>query len=474
MKKSVALAIAAAMSLSVAGTALAANPFSDVPQGHWAYDAIAQLEKDGLVTGYGDGTYRGDRAMSRYEMATVVAQLDDANGENAEMINRLRSEFATELYNLGVRVDRLEKNASTIKFTGDARIRYQKNTGNALSVSPDISGLPLGSTHRFEQRVRINMDAAINEKVQFKGRINYTNVSNNKDHLGLISGSDAATSLSRDVWLDRAEIVWTSGTLQGRFGRITPTLGQGLIWYDNPADGALIGYKSGKWDIFGGVLDYSPMRSYQLYNNGDGNGTIKNLLNSVLPGAGILVDKSLNATVAQIGYHFNDKVAVTAAYSNGHGGISDNDSALKLDGYNYELIAFGATADFGRKWNLTAEYIKNNSDVADMLKDYLNVDDDGYWVRATYGKADMNKKGSFSVYAEYLNIGGGAMDGLTYGHRLDIPTTPGVGTKGYGIGIAFVPAKNINMQFIYHDLKSSDLIDFDYRNSYQFVTNFRF
>ncbi|MDL2281141.1 S-layer homology domain-containing protein, partial [Selenomonadales bacterium OttesenSCG-928-I06] len=42
------------MSLSVAGTALAQNPFNDVPQGHWAYDAVAQLEKDGLITGYGD------------------------------------------------------------------------------------------------------------------------------------------------------------------------------------------------------------------------------------------------------------------------------------------------------------------------------------------------------------------------------------------------------------------------------------
>ena len=39
----------------------AANPFSDVPRDHWAYDAVTQLAADGVVEGYGDGTFRGDR-----------------------------------------------------------------------------------------------------------------------------------------------------------------------------------------------------------------------------------------------------------------------------------------------------------------------------------------------------------------------------------------------------------------------------
>ena len=429
MKKSVALAIAAAMSLSVAGTALASNPFNDVPQGHWAYDAIAQLEKDGLVTGYGDGTYRGDRAMSRYEMATVVAQLDDATGENTELINRLRSEFATELYNLGVRVDRLEKNASSIKFSGDARIRYQANTGNFNMLS--MKGFD-PSTHRFEQRVRINMDAAINENVKFKGRVNYTNFSNYKDRNG-----DTPTSWTRDVWLDRAEVQWTSGTFEGRFGRITPILGQGLIWYNNPADGALIGYKTDKWDIFGGVLDYSPMYGENIEGHGDGK-----------------VSDSLNATVANIGYTFNDRFSLTVAYSNGHG-----------NSYPYDLFSVGFNAKLGKDWGLTAEYIKNNADDIPSV-----MGDDGYWVRATYSNADFNKKGSFSVYAEYLNLGTAAIDGLTYGHVLDVP---GVGAKGYGIGVTYVPTKNMNVQFIFHDLDAKDN-DQSFRNAYQFVTNFRF
>ena len=72
MQKSLVLALALAMGISA--TALAANPFSDVPAGHWAYGSIAKLAAAGVVDGYGDGTYRGDRLMTRYEMAQIVAR----------------------------------------------------------------------------------------------------------------------------------------------------------------------------------------------------------------------------------------------------------------------------------------------------------------------------------------------------------------------------------------------------------------
>ena len=72
MKKSLVLAMAIAMGISA--SAFAANPFSDVPAGHWAYGSIAKLAAAGVVDGYGDGTYRGDRLMTRYEMAQIVAR----------------------------------------------------------------------------------------------------------------------------------------------------------------------------------------------------------------------------------------------------------------------------------------------------------------------------------------------------------------------------------------------------------------
>ncbi|MDL2280781.1 S-layer homology domain-containing protein [Selenomonadales bacterium OttesenSCG-928-I06] len=460
MKKSVALALAAAMSLSVAGTALANNPFSDVPQGHWAYDAVAQLEKDGLVTGYGDGTYRGDRAMSRYEMATVVAQLDDASGENAELINKLRSEFATELYNLGVRVDKLEKNASTIKFSGDGWIRYQSGGIAPLMSFKDNPNQREGK--RWQSRIRINMNATINEKVKFLGRVKYqantarTNPNNR----------DPAYSYTQDTFMDRAEIVWTNGTFQGRFGRIAPMIGQGLIWGNKSTDGVLLGYKTKKWDIFGGVLDYRP----QDPPHGDST--------SALPAAA-----SKNATVVNVGYKFSDKFGLTAAYSNGH----KSEAGTRDEAYPFELMAFGFSAQLGKDWKLNGEYIKNDSKWA-VGRDG-SKQDSGYWTRLTWKNANMAKPGTYSIFVEYMDLEAYAIDSATYGHMLNLsagngfnPTqyngTGAAGAKGYGVVATYVVAKNINMQLMYHDLKPTDKVIKDaygdYRNVYQFYTNFRF
>ncbi|MGH2361504.1 MAG: S-layer homology domain-containing protein [bacterium] len=72
--KQIAVVLAAILSLALVAPALA-QPFADVPTDHWAYDAIAELAAKGLVEGYPDGAFRGDRAMTRYEMAMVVARL---------------------------------------------------------------------------------------------------------------------------------------------------------------------------------------------------------------------------------------------------------------------------------------------------------------------------------------------------------------------------------------------------------------
>ena len=72
MKKSMVLAMA--MALGVTASAYAANPFSDVPAGHWAYDSVAKLASAGVIDGYSDGVFGGDKLMTRYEMAQIVAK----------------------------------------------------------------------------------------------------------------------------------------------------------------------------------------------------------------------------------------------------------------------------------------------------------------------------------------------------------------------------------------------------------------
>ena len=124
MKKSLVLTMA--MALGVTASAYAANPFSDVPAGHWAYDAVNKLAAEGVVDGYPDGTYGGDKLMTRYEMAQIVAKAM-AKGAN---VDKLAAEFADELDSLGVRVANLEKKADNVKVTGEIRYSYGDVNGN--------------------------------------------------------------------------------------------------------------------------------------------------------------------------------------------------------------------------------------------------------------------------------------------------------------------------------------------------------
>ena len=68
MKKQ-ALVAAVLAATAMSSTAFAAtNPFKDLPEGHWAYDAVNMLAEDGVIEGYGDGTFNGTKTMNRYEM----------------------------------------------------------------------------------------------------------------------------------------------------------------------------------------------------------------------------------------------------------------------------------------------------------------------------------------------------------------------------------------------------------------------
>ena len=150
MKKSLVLAMA--MALGVTASAYAANPFSDVPAGHWAYDAVNKLAAEGVVEGYPDGTYGGDKLMTRYEMAQIVAKAM-AKGAN---VDKLAAEFADELDSLGVRVANLEKKADNVKITGEVRASYR-------DVDGDVNG------HEGLLRSRLWVNGQINEDWAYTG-----------------------------------------------------------------------------------------------------------------------------------------------------------------------------------------------------------------------------------------------------------------------------------------------------------------
>ncbi|GAB4277259.1 MAG: hypothetical protein Kow0029_19800 [Candidatus Rifleibacteriota bacterium] len=106
-----------------------ANPFSDVPFSHWAYDAVNKLAAKGILQGYPDGTFKGDKAVTRYALAMITAKMlanveqmmESGIGTNLvtksdlQTLEKLTVEFADELALLGVKVTALEDDMKVVK-----------------------------------------------------------------------------------------------------------------------------------------------------------------------------------------------------------------------------------------------------------------------------------------------------------------------------------------------------------------------
>jgi len=92
MKRYMAAIIAVVVALALALPVMA-NPFADVPENHWAYEAVKQLAAAGLVQGFPDGTFKGSEGMTRYQMAMVVARLlSDLDAQIRDAIQQAKDE----------------------------------------------------------------------------------------------------------------------------------------------------------------------------------------------------------------------------------------------------------------------------------------------------------------------------------------------------------------------------------------------
>ncbi len=149
MRHAILRAAVCAFFAGAAMTASAANPFSDVESDSWAYEAVASLSDQNIVEGYPDGTFKGDKHITRYEMAQITARLlakrDSLSADQQSVVDKLSREYANDLSSLGVRISELEKNGKTSLLT-ELRVqgidRYdnifkdtKKNTMNWAPVS---------------------------------------------------------------------------------------------------------------------------------------------------------------------------------------------------------------------------------------------------------------------------------------------------------------------------------------------------
>ena len=341
MKKSLVLAMA--MALGVTASAYAANPFSDVPAGHWAYDSVNKLAAEGVIDGYPDGTYGGDKLMTRYEMAQIVAKAM-AKGAN---VDKLAAEFADELDALGVRVANLEKKADNVKVTGEVRYRYTDSELNGNEYN--------------DLRSRIWVNGQINDDWSYTGMLE-----NTQDFT-----EDAGNEKTE---FKRAYVEGKIGGLDLTAGRYGAFFANGNV-YDAQADGAKLSY--------GDKVKVTAFAGKGTDEAGDGAASNGNYAGGEISAA-MGENFSLNG-----GYvNFKDMGQVTG------------ETETNVDNAIWYV---GADANFG-DFTLSGMYLKGDKSENDQ--DVKGVDDDGYTVGLSYKGAEASEAGSYGIWANYYDQGG--------------------------------------------------------------------
>ena len=367
MKKSLVLAMA--MALGVTASAYAANPFSDVPAGHWAYDSINKLAAAGVIEGYGDSTFGGDKLMTRYEMAQIVAKAM-AKGAN---VDKLAAEFADELDNLGVRVANLEKKADNVKITGELRYHYKDNGG-------DIDG------YATEVRSRIWVKGAINDDWTYTGMLE--NIQDLKNDKG-----DETTKFQR------AYVNGKLGGVKVQAGRYHSKLSEGNV-YDNRFDGVQASYgKDVKLTAGYGKaahttgLEATPKKANAkdtYYAELSGNVGKLALAAGYYNYENVKEAKDVDDTIWTVAanYAFDKNFKLGAMYLNGDQDNYKGDD----DGFVVTASYKGAKAAKAGSWGLVAKYYDQG------FSTYIDHTMNGY--ADSYTSADQGFKG-YSVAANY-------------------------------------------------------------------------
>ena len=402
MKKSLVLAMA--MALGVTASAYAANPFSDVPAGHWAYDSINKLAAAGVIEGYGDATFGGDKLMTRYEMAQIVAKAM-AKGAN---VDKLAAEFADELDNLGVRVANLEKKADNVKITGEARFRYMTKESDAND----------NANHEDDLRSRIWVNGQINDDWSYTAMLQ--NTQNYGDNVG-----------NEDTEFQRAYVEGKLGGLNVTAGRYNAFFANGNV-YDTRADGVEVSYGS-KIKVTGFAGKATDATTSNEAKTKEIKASYGNYCGGELTG-------DFGKFNALAGYvNFKDIL---------EGGYTGEEDKIAAKGADNAIWYLGGSYDFDGNVGVSAMYLKGDASADDI--DETCVNSDGWTAGITYKGAVASEVGSWGLWANYYDQGG-----MTYvAHTTDANVFENEGFKGYGVGANYTFAKNIVGTVAYYDTES--------------------
>lgn len=424
MKKTLVSALTTAIVVGAASTTFAAaNPFSDVPADHWAYDAVSQLAADGVIDGYGDSTFQGDKNITRYEMAQMVAKAmakKDVSATDKAMIDKLAAEFADELNNLGVRVSNLEKHADMVKWNGKVEYTYHNTRYEGARRSSSN-----GYVFRLEPKAEVNDHWTVNARLDSAGYMD--------------------TNRTTETKLKRA---WA----QGDYGKYSVKLGKfefcpsnekGIIW-DTEMSGVTVGYNSDfKVNLYAGRVQYDDTKAldavagtqydHSVNNNfwNAGNDTFRDSTATVY-GLNIAYDTGKKGLYGGMGWY-----GAKGVY-----GISASERKLGdwRDSANFWTVNAGYR--FSPKASLWANYARNTKS---------DIEKNSWQAIFDYGDySNASKKGQWGAYIGFRKFG-------TYTSLMGTVSDDAlIGTKGLVVGAQYAPFKNVGVLLKYFNGKTID------------------
>ncbi len=371
-------------------TCAGANPFADVPAHHWAYDSLMKLASEGIVEGYGNGTFLGERSITRYEMAQMIAKALAKNPSDASKVEleKLSAEFKPELQSLGVKISDLEKNSDKIKWTGGVGYEY-------LHTRID-RGINDGTGFN-DFKIELYPQAEINEHWTANAKIEaYTNI-NYKD--------DEPDEDENKISLERIFAEGNYKNFNIQLGRL-PVLSENdlnMIMDSEASGGQIIFGDKYKFKIFAGRYRSTIYQFAEIYNDRE---------------------EKFNFG---IGYHrlHKDSYRDIVTETNGY-----------YDSSSANIFSAGMKYNFG-DFSLGGSFAQNPSG-----KNYANTQRRAYSVELDYKEADKETPGSWGVFAAYRKLGHMAVIEPTYDVSI-------IGIKGFHFGGEYVFAKNISGQLQY-------------------------
>lgn len=428
------------------------SQLSDVQPTDWAFQALQSLvERYGVIAGYPDGTFRGNRAMTRYEFAAGLnAALDRVNEliaagtadqvrkEDLATLQRLQEEFAAELATLRGRVDSLE--AVTAELEANQFSTTTKLVGEVIAVVTDSFGDNDGNNTVLQDRVRLDFQTSFFGRDILHTRLaagNAEELDLNAGPFGTFEGTQTfniGNTGGNDVVVDwaaydfpifgnsRAYLAAAGGIhsdyaptvnpyfedFDGGRGALSAFASESPIYRIGGGAGAALNLSFGE----GGFLRPSSITLGYLADNADN------------PDEGAGLFNGDYAALGQINFNLGDRFSIAATYVHAYHTIAN--------GLGNGIFDIGGSAGRDVGGPVVGTALANNPALLLPGGDAVPLVTNSYGIEAAFRLSDRISISGFGAYTDTILVGRGNGEIWTFGGGVALPD---FGKQGNLLGV---------------------------------------